>query len=60
MTAEDRRYRAEQADHALKLYEQGLGRQEIAERIRVKPQNVHGMLQRARQRREKRATEVVE
>lgn len=43
----------EKGDRALVLHEQGLGRGEIAERLGVKPTNVAGMLQRARQRREK-------
>lgn len=40
-------------DRALALSEQGLGRQEIAERLGVKPRNVPGMIQRAKQRRQK-------
>lgn len=47
----------EKGDRALVLHEQGLSRQAIAERLGVKPTNVNGMIQRARQRREK-VTEV--
>lgn len=42
----------ERSDRALKLFEQGLTRGQIAERLGVVPRNVQGMLQRARQRRE--------
>lgn len=48
------------ADRALHLHEQGIGRAVIAERLGVNPRNIGGMLQRARQRREKVAGEVVE
>jgi DNA-binding transcriptional regulator LsrR (DeoR family) len=44
---------AAKADRALKLYEQGLTRAQLAERLCVNPKNMTGMLQRARQRREK-------
>ena len=48
------------ADRAIELYEQGaLSRVMIAERMGVRPANISGMLQRARQRREK-AKEGVE
>ena len=59
MTAENRQHQADKADRALKLHDEGLGRQEIAERLCIKPQNVHGMLQRAKQRR-KKAKEAAE
>lgn len=45
----------EKGNRALILHEQGLSRAAIAERLGVKPANVSGMLQRARQRREKAA-----
>jgi len=41
------------ADRALKLYEQGLTRAQLAERLSVNPKNITGMLQRAKQRRQK-------
>ena len=41
------------ADRALKLHEQGLTRVQIAERLRVKPDSVKGMLDRAKRRRAK-------
>ncbi len=44
---------AAKADRALKLHEQGLTRAQLAERLCVNPKNMTGMLQRARQRREK-------
>jgi len=44
---------ARKADRALELYEQGIPRGMIAERLCVSPSNIAGMLQRARQRREK-------
>jgi DNA-binding transcriptional regulator LsrR (DeoR family) len=47
------------ADRALKLHEQGLTRAQLAERLCVKPQNINGMLQRAKHRRDK-AGEAVE
>lgn len=47
------------SDKALVLHDAGLARGAIAERLGVKPCNVAGMIQRARQRREK-AGEVVE
>ena len=48
----DMQQQREKGDRALVLREQGLGRAEIAERLGVKPVNVAGMIQRARQRRE--------
>ncbi len=39
-------------DRALQLYERGLTKSLIAERLGVRPSNVAGMLQRAKQRRE--------
>jgi DNA-binding transcriptional regulator LsrR (DeoR family) len=48
----------DKSDRALVLHEQGLRRAEIVERLGVKPTNIAGMLQRARQRREKNADEV--
>ena len=59
MTAEHRQHQADKADRALKLYEQGIRQGVIAERLGVDPARVSGMLQRARQRREK-AKEAVE
>jgi transcriptional regulator len=50
---------AAKADRALKLHEQGLSRPQLAERLGVKPQNINGMLQRAKRRRDK-AHETVE
>ena len=44
---------ADKADRALKLHEQGLTRTQLAERLCVNPQNITGMLQRARRRRDK-------
>lgn len=41
------------ADRALVLLEQGLTRPQIAERLGVTPAHVGGMLQRARERRER-------
>jgi DNA-binding transcriptional regulator LsrR (DeoR family) len=43
---------AAKADRALKLYDQGLTRAQLAERFCVKPQNINGMLQRAKRRRD--------
>lgn len=45
--------RQEKGDRALELFEKGLKRGEIAERLGVSPHNVSGMLQRARARRER-------
>jgi transcriptional regulator len=42
------------ADRALDLHEKGLSQSAIAERLGVRPNNVGGMIERARQRREKR------
>jgi DNA-binding transcriptional regulator LsrR (DeoR family) len=50
---------AAKADRALKLHEQGLTRAQLAERLGLKPQNINGMLQRAKHRRDK-AGEAVE
>lgn len=58
MTVQDRWHKAEKADKALKLHEQGLERVVIAERLGILPGHVHGMIQRARQRRERLAGEV--
>ena len=44
---------AAKADRALQLHEQGLTRAQLAELLCVNPKNMTGMLQRARQRREK-------
>jgi DNA-binding transcriptional regulator LsrR (DeoR family) len=44
---------AAKADRALKLHEQGLTRAQLAERLCVNPKNMTGMLQRAKQRRNK-------
>jgi DNA-binding transcriptional regulator LsrR (DeoR family) len=51
---------AAKADRALQLHEQGLTRAQLAERLCVNPKNMTGMLQRARQRREKAGAGVVE
>ena len=51
---------AAKADRALQLLEQGLTRAQLAERLCVNPKNMTGMLQRARQRREKAGGGVVE
>lgn len=45
------------ADRALVLLEQGLTRPQIAERLGVTPAHVGGMLQRARERRQRVAEE---
>lgn len=58
MTVQSIKESRDKSDRPLALHEQGLGRGEIAERLGVKPTNVAGMLQRARQRREKLAGEV--
>lgn len=52
-------FASEKADRALELHDKGLSRNDIAERLGVRPTNVAGMLQRAKQRREK-ANEVAE
>lgn len=57
MSAAPDHFATEKADRALVLHEQGLGRSEIAERLGVKPANINGMIQRAKQRREKAAAE---
>jgi DNA-binding transcriptional regulator LsrR (DeoR family) len=44
---------AAKADRALTLHEQGLTRAQLAERLGLKPQNINGMLQRAKHRRDK-------
>lgn len=44
---------AAKADRALALHEQGLTRAQLAERLCVNPRNVNGMLQRAKNRRDK-------
>lgn len=43
---------AAKADRALKLHEQGLTRAQLAERLCVNPENINGMLQRAKRRRD--------
>jgi transcriptional regulator len=53
MSRDTVRMAAEAADRALELYEQGISRAAIAERLRVSPKNVSGMMERARARREK-------
>lgn len=50
----------EKGDRALALYEKGLSPSAIGERLGVPARHVQGMIQRARQRREKMAGEVVE
>jgi DNA-binding transcriptional regulator LsrR (DeoR family) len=54
MTKESREAAADKADRALHLFEGGLDRGLIAERLGVPPKNLGGMLQRARQRRERK------
>jgi DNA-binding transcriptional regulator LsrR (DeoR family) len=49
----------DKGDRALALREQGIGRTAIAERLGVSPGHINGMIQRAKQRREKLAGEVV-
>jgi DNA-binding transcriptional regulator LsrR (DeoR family) len=44
---------AAKADRALQLHEEGLTRAQLAERLCVNPKNLTGMLQRAKQRRER-------
>jgi DNA-binding transcriptional regulator LsrR (DeoR family) len=51
---------ARKADRALELFEQGIKPAVIAERLGVRPTHVGGMLQRARQRREKLQQETAE
>ena len=46
------------AERALELHERGLKPAQIAERLGTKPGHVGGMIQRARQRRERAAKEV--
>jgi DNA-binding transcriptional regulator LsrR (DeoR family) len=58
VTAQDREHRAEKADRALRMHEDGFERWIIATRLGVPPHNVNGMIQRARQRRERLAGEV--
>lgn len=54
MAGSHQQFAQEKGDKALKLFEQdGLDRSQIAERLGVKPVNVPGMIQRARQRRER-------
>jgi DNA-binding transcriptional regulator LsrR (DeoR family) len=43
----------DKSDRALELFENGIKPAVIAERLGVRPTHVGGMLQRARQRREK-------
>lgn len=45
--------RGAKADRALELWEGGLDRTSIAERLGVNPRNIGGMLQRAKERRER-------
>lgn len=51
---------SQKAERALQLHEQGISRAIIAERLGVRHDHVGGMIQRARQRRERLAGEVVE
>jgi hypothetical protein len=51
ITKQDRDFRAEKADRALVLHEQGMSRATIAGRLCVKPASVNGMVERAKQRR---------
>jgi hypothetical protein len=53
MIKQDRDFRAEKADRALLLHEQGISRAAIAGRLCVKPASLNGMLGRAKQRRDK-------
>lgn len=59
MTRVYRTYGQSKADRALELYESGLTPIVIAERLSISPRHVQGMLQRARERREK-AKELAE
>jgi DNA-binding transcriptional regulator LsrR (DeoR family) len=59
MTRQSADEAARRADRALELYEKGIRQGVIAERLGVNPSHVSGLLQRARQRREK-AKEGVE
>jgi hypothetical protein len=52
MIKQDRDFRAEKADRALVLHEQGISRATIAGRLCVKPASLNGMLGRAKQRRD--------
>jgi len=52
MIKQDRDFRAEKADRALVLHEQGISRAAIAGRLCVKPASLNGMLGRANLRRE--------
>jgi hypothetical protein len=52
ITKQDRDFRAEKADRALVLHEQGISRATIAGRMCVKPVRVEGMIKQAEQRRE--------
>jgi hypothetical protein len=47
----------DKADKALELSEKGISPTVIAERLGVRPQHIFGMIQRAKQRREKAAAE---
>jgi DNA-binding transcriptional regulator LsrR (DeoR family) len=53
MTRQSADEAARKADRALELYEKGLKKGIIAERLGVNHQHISGMLQRARERREK-------
>ncbi|WP_316214327.1 hypothetical protein [Bradyrhizobium sp. SZCCHNR2032] len=54
MTVETRQIAREKADRALALHEKGLTPAVIGERLGVDRRCIPGMIQRARQRREKR------
>lgn len=53
MTVQSQEAARMKSDKALVLHDAGLVRSAIAERLGVKPCNVAGMIQRARERREK-------
>lgn len=53
MTRYSREEAARKADRELVLAEQGMARTVIAERLGISPSHVNGMIQRAKQRRER-------
>jgi DNA-binding transcriptional regulator LsrR (DeoR family) len=59
MTRQTLQAARDKADHALELFENGIRPVDIAERLGTSRSHISGMLQRARQRREKK-NEVTE